>query len=192
MKKTKPRKRVKTARSKFTTKTTLEDCAAASARDETSNASPTPEWLVQTAIQLLPKYQDNDEPRELQWVAAILDAKRGLRIARSSVAIEAQWQEHATLAQSRIKVLEQQGLTEVEIKQKRVNFQRGCKFITGETKRLRAIQKWRAAAPTLYRLFQETPELIPNHEKDGFSLEDLVSLRSEFADLKMTQRKNNA
>lgn len=190
MKKKELSKKTKTVPRKSNAKTRSGTAAARPISSGTAWAPPTPEWLVQTAIQLLPKYENNEEARELQWLVAIEDAKKGLHVARRSLQAGAQWQDYEVLMKKRVQTLADDELTELEIQNGRVDFERGCKIITGEIKRLRAIQKWRAAAPTFYRLFKNNfPELIPNHEKEGFSVEDLASLKASFSELKIGQKK---
>jgi len=180
MKKTEPRKTAKAAPQKSGSekpKTPWQIPAFESTSADSADW-PSREWLAEMTLHLLPR---TGRPQLSDFTSACEDAieawktaKRYLWFSRHSADLNA-WYDEEKLR------IERQDLNKDEIASGRVSFDRGCKLITCDDRRLRAIKKWDEAAPKIYAMHKQLGAPIPDHEKDGFSVREVAEFRIQFA-----------
>lgn len=192
MKKTQPRKRVKTAPRKTASKKSQMPWQIPAFEPSSPDSAdwPSREWLAEMTLRLLTRYRSSGKPQLSDFASACEDvleawktAKRYLWFSKNFSDLK-EWHEQEKLR------LEQKELSKDEIAADRVSFDRGCKLITCEDRRLRAIKKWREAVPQLYAMHIHAGAPVPDHEKEGFSIRDVAEFRIQFAGTIAGERKS--
>lgn len=141
---------------------------------------PTAEWVVEMATRLLFLSNVTAHQTGIKWVVACHEVLIGLREAHAALKAEQHFRsseaERQQLFASKLSSL----LSPKERKLGKVSFAKGCKIITGDTKRLRAESKWRAFEPRWNAGNRRDGIPVPNYEVEGFGLVELTMLMRSY------------
>ena len=192
MKKTQPRKRVKSTPKKTASKESKMPWQIPAFEPTSLDSAdwPSREWLAEMTLHLLPRYSPSGKPQLNDFSSACEDALVAWKTAKSYLWISRHGSDINNWYNEESLRLEREDLSKDEVAAGRVSFDRGCKLITCDDRRLRAINKWRKAAHKIYdmRVYLGLP--LPDHEKEGFSIREVAEFRIQFAGTIAGERKS--